>query len=93
MDDDSGLRRAIKVGNRNCSHLFQLVQRDTVTQIPLQNLTKFPHQQDYPSKIFTLNSNRVQSPKIYRIIYSTSTSTNVITENEKITDYHGIETI
>ena len=36
MDDDSGFRRAIKVGNRNCSHLFQLVQRDTVTQIPLQ---------------------------------------------------------
>ena len=36
MDDDSGLRRAIKVGNRNCSHLFQLIQRDTVTQIPLQ---------------------------------------------------------
>ena len=36
MDDDSGFRRAIKVGNRNCSHLFQLVQRNTVTQIPLQ---------------------------------------------------------
>ena len=32
MDDDSGFRRAIKVGNRNCSHLFQLAQRDTVTQ-------------------------------------------------------------
>ena len=41
MDDDSSLRRAIKVGNRNCSHLFQLVQRDTVTQIPLQILNKF----------------------------------------------------
>ena len=36
MDDDSGFRRAIKVGKRNSSHLFQLVQRDTVTQIPLQ---------------------------------------------------------
>ena len=36
MDDDSGSRRAIKVGNRNSSHLFQLVQRDTVTQISLQ---------------------------------------------------------
>ena len=36
MDDDSGFRRAIKVGNRNCSHLFQLVQRNTVTQILLQ---------------------------------------------------------
>ena len=36
MDDDSGFRRAIKVGDRNCSHLFQLVQRHTVTQIPLQ---------------------------------------------------------
>ena len=35
-DDDSGSRRAIKVGNRNSSHLFQLVQRDTVTQISLQ---------------------------------------------------------
>ena len=32
MDDDSGFKRAIKVGNRNCSHLFQLAQRDTVTQ-------------------------------------------------------------
>ena len=36
MDDDLGFRRAIKVGNRNSSHLFQLVQRDTVTQISLQ---------------------------------------------------------
>ena len=32
MDDDSGFRRAIKVGNRNCSHLFQLAQHNTVTQ-------------------------------------------------------------
>ena len=36
MDSDSGFRRALKAGNRNCSHLFQLVQHDTVTQIPLQ---------------------------------------------------------
>ena len=93
MDDDSGFRRAIKVGNRNSSHLLQLVQRDTVTQIPLEIYTKFSHLQNYPSKIFTLTSNRVQSPKTYRIINSTSTSTNVITENKKIADYHGIETI
>ena len=32
MDDDSDFRRAVKVGNRNCSHLFQLAQRNTVTQ-------------------------------------------------------------
>ena len=32
MDDDSGFKRVIKVGNRNCSHLFQLAQHDTVTQ-------------------------------------------------------------
>ena len=55
MDDDSGLRRAIKVGNRNCSHLFQLVQRDTVTQIPLQISTKFSHLQNCPSKNFYFN--------------------------------------
>ena len=52
MDDDSGFRRAIKVGNRNCSHLFQLVQRDTVAQIPLQIQIKFSHLENYPSKNF-----------------------------------------
>ena len=55
MDDDSGFRRAIKVGNRNCSHLLQLVQRNTVTQILLQILTKISHLQKLSLTNFYFN--------------------------------------